>query len=153
MNEHLSTTKLASLYVLIFPECGFLKVGKANDVYARCQQLKHWWGDPDYQESLELAAPKSTVLLVENTLHRLLRKNYSADVLKGDGYTEFFTMDALDIVLPTVDSFVRAGLLLRGFSKGVQLRGRRPSPAKPLWGYDAGLPCYGLVLKSAPDVA
>ena len=151
MNEYLSTTKLASLYVLIFPECGSLKVGKANNVYARCQQRKHWWGDPDYRESLVLKAPELTVFRLENTLHHLLRKNYSAPVLEGDGHTEFFTMDSLELVLPTIDLFVKAGVLSKGFSKGIQLHGRRPSPARPLWGYDAGLPCYGLVLKPAPD--
>ena len=150
MNEHLLTTKLACLYVLIFPECGFLKVGKANDVYTRCQQLKHWWGDPDYRESLVLIAPELTVFRLENTLHHLLRKNYSAPVLEGDGHTEFFTMGALNLVLPTIDLFVKAGELRRGFSKGIQMHGRRPSPAKPLWGYDAGYPCDGLVFNPAP---
>ena len=149
MNEHLSTTKLASLYVLIFPECGFLKVGKANNVYARSQQLKHSWGDPDYDESLELQATELTVFRLENTLHHLLRKNYSAPVLEGDGHTEFFIMDALDLVLPAIDLFVKAGVLPRGFSKGINLRGRHPSPAKPLWGYDAGLPVRSILLTQA----
>ena len=135
MNEQLSTTKLASLYVLIFPECGFLKVGKANDVYVRCQQLKHWWGDPDYHESLELVAPQLTVFGLENMLHLLLRTNYSACVDVGDGHTEMFTIKALKLVLFTIDPFVKAGVVPRGFRKGINLRGRCPTPAEPLWDY------------------
>ncbi|MBC7751982.1 MAG: GIY-YIG nuclease family protein [Candidatus Saccharibacteria bacterium] len=133
MNEYLSTTKQASLYVLIFPECGFFKVGKANNVYARCQQLKHYWGDPDYDGSFELVAPESTVFRLEKTLHLLLTKNYAADVLEGDGHTEFFRMGALDLVLPTIDLFVKAGVVPTSLRKGIDLRGRRPIPAEPLW--------------------
>ena len=133
MNEYLSTTKLASLYVLIFPECGFLKVGKANNVYARCQQLKHWWGDPDYDESFELVAPEKTVFRLEKTLHFLLTKNYAADSLEGDGHTEMFKMAALDLVKHTVDLFVITGAVPTGLRKGINLRGRRPLPAAPLW--------------------
>lgn len=135
MNDYLSTTKLASLYVLIFPECGFLKVGKANNVYARCQQLKHYWGDPDYDESFELVAPELTIFRLEKTLHHLLTKNYAAPVLEGDGHTEIFRMDALDLVLPTIDLFVKAGVVPTDLRKGIHLRGRRPIPAKPLWNY------------------
>jgi hypothetical protein len=134
MNEYLSTTKLASLYVLIFPECGLLKVGKANNVYARCQQLKHYWGDPDYDESLVLVAPEKTVFRLEKALHLLLTKNYAADALEGDGHTEMFRMDALGLVLPTIDLFVKAGVVPTGLRKGIKLRGRRPIPAPPLWG-------------------
>ena len=134
MNEYLSTTKLASLYVLIFPECGFLKVGKANNVLARSQQLKSWWGDPNYDESLELVAPQVTVFGLENMLHLLLRTNYSACVDVGDGHTEMFRMEALKLVLSAIDEYVKAGVVPRGFRKGIQLRGRRPTPAEPLWG-------------------
>ena len=133
MNDYLSTTKLASLYVLIFPECGSLKVGKANNVYARCQQLKHWWGDPDYDESFQLVAPELTVFRLEKTLHFLLTKNYAADVLEGDGHTEMFKMAALDLVKHTVDLFVSTGAVPTGLKKGINLRGQRPSPAAPLW--------------------
>lgn len=132
MNDYQSTTKLASLYVLFFPECGFLKVGKARDVYVRCQQLKHYWGDPDYGESLQLVAPEKTVFRLEKTLHLLL-KNYAAENLEADGYTEMFKMEALGLVLPAIDLFVKAGVLSTGLTKGIDLRGRRPLPAAPLW--------------------
>ena len=133
MNEHQSTIKLASLYVLMFPECGFLKVGKANNVYARCQQLKHYWGDPDYDESLELVAPEKTVFQMEKTLHFLLTKNYAADSLGGDGHTEMFKMAALGLVLRTINDFVEAGAVPTGLKKGINLRGRCPILAPPLW--------------------
>ena len=132
MNDYESTTKLASLYVLFFPHCGFLKVGKARDVYARCQQLKHYWGDPDYGESLQLVAPEKTVFRLEKTLHLLL-KNYAAENMEADGYTEMFEMDALGLVLPAIDLFVQAGVLSRGFTTGIDLRGRRPVPVTASW--------------------
>lgn len=135
MNEYLSTTKLASLYVLIFPECGFFKVGKAKNVYARCQQLKHYWGDPDYHESLEWIAPESTVFQLEKALHLLVTKNFAAPVFKGDGHTEIFKMEALDLVLHATALYARAGVLPTGVRKGINLHGRRAVSAKPPWDY------------------
>ena len=135
MNDYQSSIKLASLYVLFFPECGFFKVGKAKNVYARCQQLKHYWGDPDYHESLEWIAPESTVFQLEKALHLLAKKNFAASVFKGDGHTEFFEMAALDLVLHAIALYVRAGVLPERVKKGINLHGRHPVPAKPPWDY------------------
>ena len=53
----------------------------------------------------------------------------------GDGHTEIFTMDALDLVRLTIDLFLKAGVVPTGLKKGINLQGRRPVPAKPLWDY------------------
>lgn len=108
----------ASLYILIFSKRGLLKIGKANNVHVRCKALKQTWGEVDYAESYELAAPQSTVFRLEKSLHFLLSA-HGAGVTEGDGYTEMFALTSLDFVLKHIELFMASGSAPISLKKGI----------------------------------
>ncbi len=112
--------KIASLYVLVFPERGFIKIGKANNVHERGRFLKTSWGAIDYPMSYELKAPTSMVLKLEKSLHFLL-SNYRADVNDGDGYTELFNSECLDVAVMHLDLFASSGVSHSTLKKGIDV--------------------------------
>lgn len=116
--------KTASLYVLVFPEQGLLKVGKANNVRGRGRALEAAWGGINYAESYELRTTTSMALKLEKSLHCLLA-NYRATVVNGDGYTEMFRMEALTPVLRHIELFVASNADVFALHKGI------PVPAVP----------------------
>lgn len=113
-----SAANTSSLYILVFPSCGLLKIGKANNVRARVRTLRQWWGDADYTESFELVAPQTTVLHLEKSLHFLLSAR-QADVANADGYTEMYSLTSLGLILKHIDLFMASGSAPLGLTKGL----------------------------------
>lgn len=122
-------TAMSSLYILIFPENRVLKIGKANNVYSRSRTLKRHWGQPNYEDSFELTAPQDTVFRLEKSLHFLLT-GHQVPFDKGDGRTELFTLDALDLTLKHVELFLAAGAVQATLRKGVCPSDVAPAPRK-----------------------
>lgn len=108
----------SSLYLLVFPEHGFLKIGKANNVHMRCKTLKKWWGRANYQESFELIAPQKIVLQLEKSLHFLL-SSHNVNAPSGDGYTEMFALSSLDLAIKHIELFMQSGSIPVNLIKGI----------------------------------
>ena len=112
--------ELTHLYILVFPERNIIKVGKADGVHERIQSLRRWWGEVDYEASYHLAAPLDVVFRLEKSLHFLLSKD-SVMFEEGDGRTELFSCDALEIALKHIDLFCSSGTVTEALKKGVLL--------------------------------
>ena len=95
----------SKLYILIFPEKDVLKIGKANDIASRISTLKRYWGAVDHKNSCYLKAPESTVFKIEKSLHLLLEAR-RVDFDFGDGKTEFFSIDALELVKKYLEVYI-----------------------------------------------
>lgn len=93
------------LYVIVFPEKGIFKIGKADDVRKRLTQLIPFWGQPDYNISYHLKIDKSKVFHLEKSLHHIMSE-YSVQFDVGDGKTELFMLDALDVLLKYIDVYL-----------------------------------------------
>ncbi|MCP3922743.1 MAG: GIY-YIG nuclease family protein [Desulfobacterales bacterium] len=83
------------LYLLLYPQLDAFKVGKADIIQKRVDNLKRYWGEIDYKESFYLETDIKTVFEIEKILHLHLR-NYTCNFEKKEGYTEFFKIDALE---------------------------------------------------------
>lgn len=84
----------STVYVLVYPELKAIKIGKADNVLNRIQQLCHW-GKPDFEQSYVINTNMSDVYKLEGALHLKL-SNYRKEMQKMDGYTEFFNLDVLN---------------------------------------------------------
>ncbi len=111
-------TNTSHLYLLVFPQKNILKIGKADSVHDRIQQLKNRWGEVDYAASYQLAAPIEVIFKIEKALHNFLVA-YSLDFESGDGKTEFFSFDALEIALKHIEIFTSTGAVVSIFQKGI----------------------------------
>lgn len=121
--------KQSSLYLLVFPNRGLLKVGKANDVHSRYCTLKRWWGEADLSESYELIGTTETVFKLEKALHVLL-SSYLARADVGDGRTEMFELASLESAIKLIEIFVSTGASSIGLVKGISAPGVSPSASK-----------------------
>lgn len=81
------------VYVLVYPHLNAIKVGKADVILNRVQQLSHW-GKPDLKKSYQIRVDKSDVYKLEGALHLVLSP-FKKKMNKKDGYTEFFEISAL----------------------------------------------------------
>jgi hypothetical protein len=95
---------VSHLYLLVFPERGIFKVGKADDIPERVQSLRRWWGEVDYEASYHLTAERDVVFKLEKSLHFLLSE-HSVDFAGGDGRTELFSRAALELALKHIELF------------------------------------------------
>ncbi|MFH6841003.1 GIY-YIG nuclease family protein [Providencia sp. 2024EL-00732] len=84
----------SNVYVLVYRNLNAVKIGKADNVTNRIQQLCHW-GKPDFDESYIIPISKEGVYNLECALHLYL-KRFKKDMSKNHGYSEFFNLDALD---------------------------------------------------------
>ncbi|AEV27608.1 hypothetical protein Dsui_3277 [Azospira oryzae PS] len=116
-----------NLYLLIFPERGIIKIGKADDIHNRIQTLRRWWGEADYEASYYLRAPLEVIFKLEKSLHFFLSQ-YSVPFEEGDGRTELFSADALGVALKHIDLYSSSAPDIEGVKKGVP----RPLLASPL---------------------
>jgi len=108
-----------NLYLLIFPERGIIKIGKADDIHNRIQTLRRWWGEVDYEASYYLSASLEVIFKLEKSLHFLLSQ-YAVPFEEGDGRTELFSSGALDIALKHIDLYCSSASEIAGIKKGVQ---------------------------------
>ncbi|HFT6957226.1 TPA: GIY-YIG nuclease family protein [Proteus mirabilis] len=89
-------TVFSNVYILIYPHLNAIKVGKADNLFNRIQQLNHW-GKPDLNISYMVEINKENVYKLEGALHLVLYP-FKKIMDKKDGYTEFFDIEALDEV-------------------------------------------------------
>lgn len=113
------------LYLLIFPARKMIKVGKANDIYTRIQTLKRFWGEADYQHSYRIALPQSDVFKLEKLLHFLLAK-YQINIDTGDGYTELFSIEALEPAIKHIHYFIEHEAINAQLQQGIEKPQPRP---------------------------
>lgn len=95
---------MSNIYILVFLK-GFVKVGKADDILKRLENLERVWGDVDLVNSYYLSVKKESVFKVESMLHHLVAA-HSADVGSGDGHTEMFHKDSLPLVMQYLDIYI-----------------------------------------------
>ena len=109
---------MTNVYLLIYPKLKAFKVGKADNVFNRADNIKKWWGEPDYVNSLSLRINNELVFKLEKSLHLLLDQ-FSMDYKDGDGKTEFFSLDAYSDALEYVNIFIKSNKLLSALVKGI----------------------------------
>ncbi|MGX5055529.1 GIY-YIG nuclease family protein [Enterobacter asburiae] len=113
------------LYLLLFPAKKMMKVGKANNIYNRIQSLKRFWGDVDYAHSYRIALPQSEVFKLEKMLHFLLAK-YQTGIDAGDGYTELFSIEALEPAIKHIHYVIEHGVINAQLLQGIEKPQLRP---------------------------
>lgn len=110
---------MSNIYILVFLK-GFVKVGKADDILKRLENLERVWGDVDLVNSYYLSVKKENVFKVESMLHHLVAA-HSADVGSGDGHTEMFHKDSLPLVMQYLDIYINSSpddlKLVKGIKK------------------------------------
>jgi hypothetical protein len=100
---------MSNLYILHFPKVKAVKIGKADNVTTRINQLKGDWGNPDLDASSIYEIPSSQVFTLETILHKTLQ-GMRVDVGYGDGYTEMFSMDAYTSATSIADIFISSNI-------------------------------------------
>lgn len=93
---------------------GAIKIGKADNIYARYLQLKSNFGDADLLNSYWIEVPNSKVIHIESLIHLRLNKYHKEMMTKCEGYTEFFDVNALESLNEFCDDM---GLIMR---KGIE---------------------------------
>lgn len=88
----------SNLYFIHFPKMSALKIGKADDIEGRYNNLKKYWGEADLSNSYYVSMPTREVFKYEKSLH-LLYSKYSISLQEGDGKTEFFDIQVLDKII------------------------------------------------------
>lgn len=96
---------MSNIYILVFLK-GFVKVGKADDILKRLENLERVWGDVDLVNSYYLSVKKENVFKVEKMLHQLVDA-HSTDVGSGDGHTEMFHKDSLPLIMQYLDIYIK----------------------------------------------
>ena len=117
------------LYILVFPESNAIKIGKSNDIHNRISTLKHFWGEVDYQKSYQLSAPENIVFKLEKSLHFFL-SSYTAQRGSGDGYTELFELEALDMAIRHIELYLGSGAIPSSLTRGISIPGKQPTMKK-----------------------
>jgi len=103
-----------------------MKVGKANNIYNRIQSLRRFWGEVDYEHSYRIALPQSEVFKLEKMLHFLLAK-YQTGIDAGDGYTELFSLEALEPAIKHVQYAIEHDVIKAQLQQGIEKPQPRPS--------------------------
>ncbi|PKH03196.1 hypothetical protein CXF72_07690 [Psychromonas sp. MB-3u-54] len=109
---------MTNVYLLIYPKLKAFKVGKADNVFNRADNIKKWWGEPDYVNSLSLGINNELVFKLEKSLHLLLDQ-FSMNYSDGDGKTEFFSLDAYSTAIEYVNIFIKSNKLPSALVKGI----------------------------------
>jgi hypothetical protein len=109
--------------MLIFPKRGIIKIGEDDEIHARIESLKRWWGEVDYEASYYLFAPTDLIFRLKKSLHFLLSK-YAVNFDEGDGWTELFSLEALDEVLKHIGLFCDSGAVAEPLKKVFSCRRR-----------------------------
>ena len=113
------------LYLLLFPAKKMIKVGKANNIYNRIQPLRRLWGEVDYVHSYRIVLPQSEVFKLESMLHFLLA-NYKTDIDAGDGYTELFSIEALEPAIKHIQYAIEHNAINTQLQQGIEKPQLRP---------------------------
>lgn len=97
------------VYVLVYPSKDAIKVGKADNISNRKEQLKHW-GFIDKEKSFFICVDKKDVFKLESSLHFVL-KDFKKEMPFADGFTEFFDIECYSRIVDFSE--------LLGFEKGL----------------------------------
>lgn len=98
-------TSPAFLYLLVYPTSKMFKVGKSVDVHYRAKTLGRTWGNPCSESSCSLKLPdEESAYKVERGLKNLLHE-FSMKFSAGDGKTEFFRLDMLDVAIEYINTY------------------------------------------------
>ncbi len=89
--------KLSNLYILVYPDTGVLKIGKADNVVNRMKSLK-WIGEADYEGSYWLSMSEQHVFRMETGFKKILHDS-RINIGEGDGKTEIYEIACLEKVL------------------------------------------------------
>ena len=57
-NKSFSVKLDSNIYVLVYPEMGAFKLGKANNIWTRTGDLQTYLGKPEYEESYRFPCAK-----------------------------------------------------------------------------------------------
>lgn len=87
------------LYLLLNSEATAFKIGVAFQPLARGAQLPQ---SIDSEKSLQIPMTGGSAIKVEKVLHYLFQ-SYAFEMPRGDGYTEWFAMNALGDLLKFLD--------------------------------------------------
>lgn len=125
-------SKKSNLYILVFPEKKVIKIGKANSIQGRINQLQKIWGSVDYKSSYSIEIEKKNVFKLENSLQFMLSR-YSVKFEEGDGKTEFFSMDAIEQALEHIRLYLLPTGNPEALKKGIQksIIEKKNNPQKP----------------------
>lgn len=87
----MSLAKKSYIYIIDWTSTqDTIKIGKADNIYSRCLQLKSSFGEADLSNSFWIEVPASKVTQTELLIHLRL-KNYRKEIAtKSDSSTEFF---------------------------------------------------------------
>jgi len=115
------------VYLLLSTDGDKFKIGKADDVYSRYSTLKKYWGEIDFNKSMQIRCNKKQVHSLEKTLHFIF-DNYNIDMQSNaDGHTEWFDSDCFEDATNLLDH-----LLQHKSHKTVQLIEGIELPPKPV---------------------
>lgn len=117
-NKSLGYYNMTNIYLLVYPKLKAFKIGKADNVFNRADNIKKWWGEPDYNASLSLAIKSESVFNLERSLHFFLGQ-FSMNYSEGDGKTEFFSLDALSHAIDHINIFVKSNKPSTSLTKGI----------------------------------
>jgi len=112
--------QMSNLYILVFRDGDYIKIGKADDIHARIAVLQRIWGPVNYDASYYLQAPLAVVRQVEGALLSLLAQ-FAVFVMEGDGKTELRAKPALPIALQYLEIYCANMPELDGLKMGVAL--------------------------------
>jgi hypothetical protein len=110
--------QMSNLYILVFRDSDYIKIGKADDIHARIAVLQRAWGPVDYAASYSLHAPLTVVRQLEGALLSLLAQ-FALSVSEGDGRTELRARPALPIALQYLEIYCANMPELDGLKMGV----------------------------------
>ncbi len=109
---------MTNIYLLIYPKLKAFKIGKADNIANRIHNLKKYWGEPKYIDSLYLEIDTKFVFKLEKSLHTLLEQ-FSMNFSEGDGKSEFFSIEALSDAIDYIKIFIRSNKLSTELVKGI----------------------------------
>lgn len=98
--------KNSNVYILLFKDKDYFKIGKSDNVTDRVAKFGCYWGELDYGKSYVLSVPSACVFKIEKALHSLLY-DYSVKQQDGDGKTEFFHLDGLPVLKEYVSIYLK----------------------------------------------
>ncbi|MCT7632117.1 GIY-YIG nuclease family protein [Aliarcobacter butzleri] len=99
-------TEKGYVYLLVSEDQKSFKIGKANEVNVRIDQLSKYWNF-DLNSSYVIETDFNNTLNLERLLQRSLAYFKVEIFAKKDGYTEFFDIKGLDYILEYIDFLIK----------------------------------------------
>lgn len=92
--------RLSNIYILFFKDHGYIKIGKADDVYSRLSVLVSSWGMIDDEKSFYIKVPHNEVFQLERTLHYICKDFKAFEACRDfTGHTEMFLCGCYDTII------------------------------------------------------